>query len=35
MIEAGARELHEFDHDFDDYRDAVVRIYLAMSKIAA
>jgi hypothetical protein len=34
MIEAGEIELHLFDRDFEDDRDAVVRIYAAMRKAA-
>jgi hypothetical protein len=34
MIEAGRSELRAFNHDFEDDRDAVVRIYVAMVKAA-
>jgi|HubBroStandDraft_6_1064221.scaffolds.fasta_scaffold6016521_1 hypothetical protein len=30
MISAGARELARFDHDYEDPREAVERIYVAM-----
>jgi hypothetical protein len=34
MIEAGVREFRDFNHDFDDEREAVIRIWMAMRDVA-